>query len=87
MTAIERLESLLTRIGLAIFRALGPIRASNLGGVVAAAIGPLLPVSRAADRNLRAVFSNMDRPARRRLIRETWDNLGRTIAELPICRR
>ncbi len=83
MTAIERLESLLTRIGLAMFRALGPSRASNLGGVVAAAIGPLLPVSRAADRNLRAVFSNMDRPARRRLIRETWDNLGRTIAELP----
>ncbi len=67
----------------ACLRALGPVRASNLGGAVARAIGPFLPVSRVAEANLRRALPEADAAARRRIIRAVWDNLGRTMAELP----
>jgi KDO2-lipid IV(A) lauroyltransferase len=66
-----------------IFRALGPVSASNLGGYVARNLGPRLPVSRIADANLRNALPELDAAARRRVIRGMWDNLGRTAAELP----
>ncbi len=78
----HRAEALLVRAGLAIFRALPPAAASNLGGWVAAAIGPLIPTSKTADRNLRAAMPALDAAARRRIVRQVWDNLGRTMAEL-----
>ncbi len=71
------------RAALGLLRALGPVGASNLGGAVARAIGPLLPVSRVADRNLRLALPELDAAARRVLVRGVWDNLGRTVAELP----
>lgn len=64
-------------------RLLGPVRASNLGGAVARAIGPLLPPSRTARRNLLLVFPDRGAGERRALLRAAWDNLGRTAAELP----
>ena len=79
----HRAEALLARAALAMLRLLGPARASNLGGAVARTIGPLLPVSRVADINLRHAMPELDAPARRRVIRGVWDNLGRTVAELP----
>ncbi len=69
--------------GVAVIRALGPVRASNLGGFLARSIGPKLPVSRIADANLRRAMPELDDAARRRIIRGVWDNLGRTITELP----
>jgi KDO2-lipid IV(A) lauroyltransferase len=78
-----RAEALLARGALALLRALGPVRASNLGGAVARAIGPLLPVSRVADINLRHALPELDAAGRRRVISGVWDNLGRTVAELP----
>jgi KDO2-lipid IV(A) lauroyltransferase len=80
-------EFLLARLGLRAFRALGPARASNAAGAAARAIGPLLPVSRLADRNLRTAMPELDGAARRRIIREVWDNLARTIAEFPHIQR
>lgn len=74
---------LLLRALVALLRALGPVRASNLGGALARAIGPRLPVSRVADRNLRAALPELDAASRARIVREVWDNLGRTVAELP----
>ncbi|WP_428392451.1 lysophospholipid acyltransferase family protein [Lichenicoccus sp.] len=64
-------------------RGLGPVRASDLGGRIARALGPRLPVSRVGDSNLRAALPALDAMARRRIIRAVWDNLGRTVAELP----
>ena len=78
-----RAESLLTRAAMALLRALGPVRASNLGGAVARGIGPFLPVSLVADVNLRHAMPGLDAPARHRIVRGVWDNLGRTVAELP----
>ena len=76
-------EVALLRAGLGVLRALGPVGASNLGGAVARAVGPLLPVSRVADANLRAAMPGLDAAGRRRVVRGVWDNLGRTVGELP----
>ena len=78
-----RLEAGVARLALALLRRLGPVTASNLGGAVARAIGPLLPVSRVADANLRLALPELDEAARRRVVRGVWDNLGRTVGELP----
>lgn len=78
-----RLEAALARLMLALLRRLPPDRASDLGGWLARGIGPWLPPSRVADRNLRLAMPDLDRAARRRVVRGVWDNLGRTVAELP----
>lgn len=78
-----RVEAAVARGALGVLRRLGPVAASNLGGAVARTIGPWLPVSRVADANLRAAMPELDAPARRRVVRGVWDNLGRTVAELP----
>ena len=83
MTLQHRLELWLARALLAVLRALGPVRASNLAGAFARTVGPLLPVSRIADVNLRLALPQLDRAARRRVVRGVWDNLGRTVGELP----
>ena len=54
MTALHRIEAAAARAALRALRALGPVRASNLGGAVARSVGPMLPVSRVADANLGA---------------------------------
>ncbi len=73
----------MARAALALLRALGPVAASDLGGFVARGIGPMLPVSRVAHANLRRAMPELDDAARRRIVRGVWDNLGRTVAELP----
>ncbi len=78
-----RIELLLVRTMLAILRRLGPVVASNLGGFLARSIGPLLPVTRTGDANLRMAMPELDAAGRSRVLRDVWDNLGRTAAELP----
>ena len=80
---LQRLEAVAVRLLLGLFRRLGPVRASDLGGRLCRAIGPLLPVSRVADANLRLTMPELDAAARRRIVRGVWDNLGRTAAEFP----
>jgi KDO2-lipid IV(A) lauroyltransferase len=62
---------------------LSPAAASDLGGFVARMIGPWLPVSRVAHRNVRLALPELDAAARRRVVRGAWENLGRTVGELP----
>ncbi len=83
MSIGNRLEYVLSLTGLGVSRALGPVRASNLFGAVARAIGPRLKVSRIADQNLRAAMPDLDQAGRSKIIRAVWDNLGRTLGELP----
>ncbi len=80
---MKRAEAALVRILLALLRALSPANASNLGGAIARLIGPLLPVSRVANANLRAAMPELDAAGRRRVVRGVWENLGRTVGELP----
>lgn len=79
----QRSEAAATRLLLGLFRSLEPARASNLGGGLCRVIGPMLPVSRVADRNLRLAMPGLDARARARIVRGVWDNLGRTVAEFP----
>ena len=71
------------RAAIGLLRRLGPVRSSNLGGRLARWVGPHLGVSKVAERNLRLALPALDDAARRRIIRGVWDNLGRTVAELP----
>jgi KDO2-lipid IV(A) lauroyltransferase len=79
----ERIEAAVLDAALRLLRAIGPVRASNIGGAVARTIGPRLPVSRVGRINLRLALPDLDAAAHARILRGAWDNLGRTVAELP----
>ena len=83
----SRLLAPVTRLSLAALigalRRLGPVACSNLGGRTARLLGPLLPVSRTADRNLEDALPELDAASRQRIIAGMWDNLGRNVLELP----
>ena len=83
MSVWFRIEAALARAAVLGLRALGPVRASNCGGALLRTIGPLLPVSRVAHANLRRALPQLDPAGRRAVVRAVWDNLGRTVAELP----
>ncbi|MHB1303534.1 MAG: lysophospholipid acyltransferase family protein [Acidiphilium sp.] len=83
----HRIEAGLARFGIGLFRALGPVRASNLAGWVARTVGPFIPVSRVADRNLAMAMPELDAAARRLVVADVWENLGRTVAEMPLLDR
>ncbi len=76
-------EAALARAVFALLGALGPARASNLGGAVARTLGPLLRVSRVAERNLAIAFPDRDATWRKETVKAAWDNLGRVVAEYP----
>lgn len=78
-----RIEYAAARLVLALARWLGPVRASDCGGRLARALGPLLPVSRIARANIAAGLPGLPAAARQAVLRDMWENLGRTVAELP----
>jgi KDO2-lipid IV(A) lauroyltransferase len=55
--------------------------ASALGGRIARTIGPRLGMSRRALSNIRAALPESDTAEHRRILRDMFDNLGRTVAE------
>ncbi|MBE9604021.1 lauroyl acyltransferase [Acetobacteraceae bacterium H6797] len=71
------------RLALGLARLLGPVGASNLGGFVTRTLGPFLPAHRTAQRNLRLAFPEKSEAERAAILRAAWDNLGRSMAELP----
>lgn len=77
------LESLAVRLLFALARWLGPVGASNFGGALARTLGPLLPVSRVARANLALALPERDAAEHRRILRGMWENLGRTVGEMP----
>jgi KDO2-lipid IV(A) lauroyltransferase len=79
----DRLEAVALRRGIQVARTLGPVAASNLGGRLVRTVGPWLPVSRVAEANLRRALPELDSRARHRVLSDIWENLGRTMAELP----
>jgi KDO2-lipid IV(A) lauroyltransferase len=83
--ALQRLgdEALaaLVRGAFALVRALRPDRASDLGGAGARLLGPLTPAHRIARDNIAASFPEKSDQERAAILRESWDNLGRTAAE------
>lgn len=82
-TARQRVEALATRAMFAVMGLLPVDRASALGGRIARAIGPYLPVSRVARRNLAMAFPEKSSAEREAILGEVWDNLGRVVGEFP----
>ncbi|MCI0753917.1 lysophospholipid acyltransferase family protein [Teichococcus vastitatis] len=77
-----RIEAALVRGLLALSRRIGILRASALGGSVCRRIGPLLPVSNIARRNLQIAFPDSTADWQEEVLRGAWENLGRTMMEL-----
>jgi KDO2-lipid IV(A) lauroyltransferase len=57
--------------------------ASTVGGWIGRTFGPRLAASRKALRNLALALPELDELARGRVLRDAWDNVGRTFAEYP----
>nr|WP_302474519.1 lipid A biosynthesis lauroyl acyltransferase [Roseococcus sp. MDT2-1-1] len=71
----------LIRLVFAALRALGPDRASALGGFVAPRVGRFTRNHRHAMENLRLAFPERSEAEREAIAREAWENLGRTTCE------
>jgi len=80
---LDLLEGALVYAVYALVAALPMRLASALGGLVARTVGPLIPVSRRARRNLALAFPEKSPAEIERIVRGMWDNLGRTAAEYP----
>ncbi len=83
MSTAQTLEAALVAALLRGVASLPPAAASNLAGHVARTIGPHLPVSRIARANLAAALPELDAAAREHVVRDVWEQLGRTMGELP----
>ena len=77
------IEALALRLAFTLLGLLPVDAASNLGGFLGRNIGPRLPVSARARRNLRLVFPEQSAAEMARIVRGMWDNLGRVAAEYP----
>jgi len=78
---MEIMEAVALRTVLAMLSTAGPVAASNAMGRLFRAFGPMLPVTRVADRNLRLTMPQLDEASRRRILRDMWESLGRTAGE------
>ncbi len=83
MTVTGFVERTAFQASVSLLRSLDPVRASNLGAALAGRLGPPLPVSRVADRNLRLALPSLGAEARREVVRGMWESVGRTVGELP----
>lgn len=76
-------EGAAAHLAYGLFRLLPLDRASGLGGFLFHIIGPRLAISRRARRNLGRAFPAKSPAEIEAVIRGVWDNLGRTLGELP----
>jgi Kdo2-lipid IVA lauroyltransferase/acyltransferase len=77
------LEAVFVRACFRLLQTLSIDTSSAVGGAIARTIGPWIGVSRRARKNLRMVFPEKSDAEIEVLVREMWDNLGRTAAEYP----
>src|SRR5690242_2935828 len=81
--ALYVLEYGLFRAIMGLFWIMGLEVASKFGGWLARTVGPKIPVTRRARRNMARALPELDDAAREKAIAEMWENLGRTFAEYP----
>ena len=82
--AVWRLEALAFDLVSALARPWPVDWVSGLGARVFRRFGPLTGAHKIAERNIRLAFPEMTEPARRRLLADQWDNVGRTFLEFPL---
>lgn len=81
LSHLVEMAGVLLALGLA--RALGPTGASHFGGWLMRSLGPRLPAHRTARDNLAMALPELSEAERAAILRASWDNLGRSMAELP----
>lgn len=74
----------LAHAGMFLLRLLPFGMASTLGGMLASTIGPRLKPSKTARHNLTAAFPDKSEAEIEAIVREVWDNMGRTVFEWPL---
>lgn len=70
-------------LGYCFFRMLSVDAASALGGRIGRSLGPLIPVSGRARRNLMEAFPDKSTAEIENIVRGMWENFGRSLAEYP----
>ena len=75
------LEAITAYTIFAVFRLLPIQLVSGIGGRVATCIGPLTSAHRVGQNNLLAAFPELVDSERAEILRKTWDNFGRVMAE------
>src|SRR5690606_17106842 len=73
----------LVRLYLGLLRRMGPDRASAFGGALLRFFAPLIPANRTARNKLRAAFPTKSPAEIERILKASWENLGRTVNEYP----
>ena len=81
------IEFIGTLLALGIFRILPVDTASSLGGKIGRTLGPFLPMTMRAQRNLIMAFPDKSGEEITHIVRGMWENLGRTAGEYPHLRR
>lgn len=76
-----RIEALLLKITLALFRLPGLDRASAIGGWLGRNIGPRLGITRRARRRIARAMPELPEAEIERIVTAMWDNLGRVALE------
>ncbi|MBV8133247.1 MAG: lauroyl acyltransferase [Alphaproteobacteria bacterium] len=84
---IHRLEAWGVALLSGAFAALPLDRASALGAAMGRVIGPFLPISKHARRNIKRAFPGLSESEIADIIWGMWDNLGRVAAEYPHLRK
>ena len=77
MLVLYALEYALFASVMGLFRVLGVRRASDLGGWLARTLGPRIPVTRRARRNMAAALPELTAAQRETHIINMWDKIGR----------
>jgi len=83
-TALDYIGAGFAYSGLFVLRLLPFTLASSLGGGLARALGPLLKPSKAARANLTAAFPEKSEAEIEVILRDVWENMGRTAFEFAV---
>lgn len=78
---LYRVQAGLVWLFITLMRALSPAAASDLGGVLLRHIGPFLSRTKRMRRDIARALPHLDPAQVEHVIRQSWDNLGRTYAE------
>jgi KDO2-lipid IV(A) lauroyltransferase len=81
MLPFDWIVGMLVLAAMSAIRALGPDRASDLGGWILPRLAPLIGANRTGYANLKAAFPEKSEEEIRAILRGAWENLGRTAFE------
>ncbi len=79
----HRIEAIALGAAILLFKLLPVDAASGLGGWLGRTLGPRLGITARARKNLARAIPELSEAEVRATVKQMWDNLGRTVAEIP----